>query len=147
MNWKFWKKKNEDVVLTPSYTPPPPRQKTVDDIIKETVFDEEILNKIDLFSIAGTRLVCIKNCGESKSNFKNFRDFVKSKTETVSTFFKDEVYEVSYVTDEYIGFKSGRNASFIKGHPYGYPYVFDFFILESEYLSLKRDEQINSILE
>ena len=145
MNWKFWKKKNEEeVVLVPSY---PPRQKTVDDIMRETVFDEEMLNRIDLFSIIGTRLVCIENCGENKNNFKNFRDFLKSKSEIVPIFIKDQVYEVNYVTDEYVGFKTGKNASFIKGHPYGYPCIFDFFMLETEYLSLKREQQINSILE
>ena len=54
MNWRFWKKKK---LIIPPYVPP----KSIDDIMKETIFDEETLNRIDSFSVMGARLVCIKN--------------------------------------------------------------------------------------
>lgn len=75
------------------------------------------------------------------------------KISTYYNFNKGGIYQVSYVSNEYIGVREAnsyrleKQISFIENHPSGYPYIFDFFVLESEYLALERDKQINNILE
>ena len=146
MNLKFWKKeKNENETVN--------FIKTYDERIREEVLslDEEMLKKIDLFK-PGTKIRCIKDYGSDKTYFSDFRDFVKNIKKEFHIFNKNEIYEIDSSSNEYVYVKKTNrfnvpSISFIKNHPSTEViYLFEYFILESEYIALHRDNQIEQIL-
>jgi hypothetical protein len=126
--------------------------KEIEDIIDKAIQDEKVLERIDKLT-KGTKLVCIKRHSLiPPKTYNNFREFLENRKKEKYFFEEGKVYEVDIIQNDYIYITSdtGARLSFelldIRRERERYPYIFDHFMLESEWLGLQRDENINSIL-
>ncbi len=125
--------------------------KEIEQLIDEAVQDGKVLERIDKLT-KGAKLVCIKKCHlMSPKTYNNFREFLENRKKEEYFFEEGKVYEVKTIQNDCIHILA-ENAviSFelldIRRERERYPYVFNHFMLESEWLGLQRDENINSIL-
>jgi hypothetical protein len=126
--------------------------KQIEDLIDEAVQDEKVLERIDKLT-KGTKLVCIKKCGlMSPKTYNNFREYLKNRKKEEYFFEEGKIYEVKITQNDcvHIFGENGSVISFelldIKRERERYPYIFNHFMLESEWLGLQREEKINEII-
>jgi hypothetical protein len=126
--------------------------KQIEDLIDEAVQDEKVLERIDKLT-KGAKLVCIKKCGlMSPKTYNNFREYLENRKKEEYFFEEGKIYEVNTIQNDYIYItsESGARLSFelldIQRERERYPYIFNHFMLESEWLGLQREEKINEII-
>ena len=126
--------------------------KEIEQLIDKAVQDEKVLERIDKLT-KGAKLVCIKKCSlMSPKTYNNFREYIEHRKKEEYLFEEGKGYEVDVIQNDCIIIKSknGARLSFelldIQRERERYPYIFNHFMLESEWLGLQRDENINSIL-
>ena len=163
MKWKFWKKfwkKNGIISDTKRLN------KLISDIAstgmgqakyskeKEDFIDqvsEKELERIDQLTV-GAKLVCIKNCHEINKTYDNIRDFINNRKKTFYHFNEGETATVNRLANDiaYVDNYSFNLLDYgkvdLQTKKYLDKYIFEVFMLESEYIALQRENQINSIL-
>jgi hypothetical protein len=150
---KFWKKKKVLVLSSttdhPGTSSPQTVEKTYDEVCDELTEDDIV--KIEGISPGGTRLVCICNYNPRYSNYNNIRDFLKYRTEY--TFNVGKVYEVSYINNDIIYILEDVNRGRVNMQPFWVikyssrnPYIFDYFMLESDYIMMERNKAIEQLI-
>ena len=126
--------------------------KQIEDLIDEAIQDEKVLERIDKLT-KGTKLVCIKKSHlMSPKTYNNFREYLENRKKEEYYFNEYKVYEVKTTQNDCIHIfgENGSVLSFelldIKRERERFPYIFNHFMLESEWLGLQREEKINEII-
>lgn len=126
--------------------------KQIEDLIDEAIQDEKVLERIDKLT-KGTKLVCIKKCHlMSPKTYNNFREYLENRKKEEYYFEEGKIYEVKATQNDCIHIfgENGSVLSFelldIKRERERFPYIFNHFMLESEWLGLQREEKINEII-
>ena len=130
----------------------------------------EEISKIENICKNNVKVTCIKNFKKKTSNFSNdFKGYINNRKSPAYTFMEGKTYEIDrsekdviYVSQYdnstngtssnpnpagvYMKASSNDRFSLVNGKP-NYKYFFDYFMLESEWKALNRENNINSILE
>ena len=158
MNWKFWKswtkekkkiRQNNFVILGEDWD----SDTVVDNLKYKEQLDKlsnEDIQILDSICKEKARLVCIKNFKLLRRSFTNdFTGFIESHRNPQHVF---------AINKSYLVFKSDRDTLKITGddatiHSFSlveykpaHDYVFDYFMIESQWIALNREKQINTIL-
>jgi hypothetical protein len=141
---KFWKKKKILVLSV---------EKTFDEVC-DGLTEEDIV-KLENVSSPGTRLMCIGNYNPTYSNYNNVRDYLQYRKDYL--FKIGRVYivayinnDIIYVEEEVIQNKSQRINNYpfyLIKHSSKNPHLFDYFMLESDYIIMERDKIIEKLID